>query len=32
MTLEEALEEFPDTRFNIDIKTDHALEPTLALV
>ena len=32
MTLEEALEEFPDTHFNIDIKTDHALEPTLALV
>ncbi len=32
MTLEEALLEFPDTRFNIDIKTDHALEPTLALV
>lgn len=31
MTLEEALLEFPDTRFNIDIKTDHALEPTLAL-
>jgi len=32
MTLQEALEEFPDTHFNIDIKTDHALEPTLSLV
>lgn len=32
MTLEETLESFPETRFNIDIKTDHALEPTLALV
>lgn len=32
MTLEEAFESFPDTRFNIDIKTDHALAPTLALV
>ena len=32
MTLEEALIRFPDTRFNIDIKTDHALEPTLDLV
>lgn len=29
-TLDELLEEFPDTRFNIDIKEDHALEPTLA--
>ncbi len=32
MTLEEALLDFPDMRFNIDIKTDHALEPTLALM
>jgi glycerophosphoryl diester phosphodiesterase len=32
MTLEETLESFPETRFNINIKTDHALEPTLALV
>lgn len=32
MTLEEALSAFPETRFNIDIKTDHALEPTLELV
>jgi len=32
MTLEEALIEFPDTRFNIDIKTDQALAPTLELV
>ena len=32
MTLEEALAEFPDTRFNIDIKTDAALQPTLDLV
>lgn len=32
MTLEEALVNFPETRFNIDIKTDHALEPTLELV
>ncbi len=32
MSLEEALEEFPGIHFNIDIKTDHALEPTLDLV
>jgi glycerophosphoryl diester phosphodiesterase len=32
MTLEEALVEFPDTRFNIDIKTEQALRPTLELV
>lgn len=32
MTLEEMFETFPETRFNIDIKSDHALEPTLALV
>jgi glycerophosphoryl diester phosphodiesterase len=32
MTLEEALVAFPETRFNIDIKTEHALEPTLELV
>lgn len=32
MTLEEMFETFPDTRFNIDIKTDDALEPTLELV
>lgn len=32
MTLEEALIAFPETRFNIDIKTEHALEPTLELV
>jgi len=32
MTLEEALIEFPDTRFNIDIKTDQALRPTLELM
>ncbi len=32
MTLEEALVTFPETRFNIDIKSDHALEPTLELV
>jgi len=32
MTLEEALVSFPETHFNIDIKSDLALEPTLALV
>ncbi|MEM7425443.1 MAG: glycerophosphodiester phosphodiesterase family protein [Pseudomonadota bacterium] len=32
MTLEEALVSFPEIRFNIDIKTDHALEPTLDLL
>ncbi len=32
MGLAEALEEFPDVHFNIDIKTDHALEPTLDLM
>lgn len=32
MTLEEALDGFPDLRFSIDVKTDHALEPTLELV
>jgi len=32
MTLEEMFETFPETRFNIDIKTDEALEPTLELV
>ncbi|MGI9414694.1 MAG: glycerophosphodiester phosphodiesterase [Hyphomicrobiales bacterium] len=32
VTLEEALTEFPETHFNIDIKTDHALEPTLELI
>lgn len=32
MTLEEALIAFPQTHFNIDIKSDHALEPTLELV
>ncbi|MEM8743143.1 MAG: glycerophosphodiester phosphodiesterase [Pseudomonadota bacterium] len=32
MTLEEALVAFPETRFNIDIKSDLALEPTLELV
>jgi len=32
MTLEEALVTFPETHFNIDIKSDHALEPTLELV
>lgn len=31
-TLAQLLEEFPDTRFNIDIKDDPALEPTLALI
>ena len=32
LTLDEALENHPDMRFNIDIKTDHALEPTLTLL
>lgn len=32
VTLAEALESFPAMRFNIDIKTDHALEPTLDLI
>lgn len=32
MTLEEALIDFPDMRFNIDIKTDHALQPTIDLM
>ncbi len=32
MTLSEALETFPSARFNIDIKTDHALVPTLDLM
>lgn len=32
MTLEEALETFPDLYFNIDIKTDQALQPTIDLV
>ncbi len=32
MTLEEALVSFPEIRFNIDIKTDHALDPTLDLL
>ena len=32
LTLAEALETWPQTRFNIDIKTDHALEPTLELI
>lgn len=32
LTLEEALAAFPEMRFNIDIKTDHALAPTLALM
>lgn len=32
MTLEEALSDFPEMRFNIDIKTDHALAPTIALM
>ena len=32
MTLEEALVSFPDTYFNIDIKSAQALEPTLELV
>ncbi len=32
MTLEEALVTFPETHFNIDIKNERALEPTLELV
>ena len=32
MTLEEALVTFPETYFNIDIKNERALEPTLELV
>lgn len=32
MTLEEALIRFPDLCFNIDIKTEHALQPTIDLV
>lgn len=32
LTLAEALETWPEARFNIDIKTDHALEPTLELI
>jgi len=32
MTLEQALVEFPHIRFNIDIKTEKALAPTLRLV
>jgi glycerophosphoryl diester phosphodiesterase len=32
MTLEQALEQFPDIRFNIDIKTEKALQPTLDLI
>ncbi|SDU33506.1 glycerophosphodiester phosphodiesterase family protein [Stappia sp. ES.058] len=32
MTLAEALETHPSMRFNIDIKTDHALAPTLDLL
>lgn len=32
MTLEEVLNIYPHIRFNIDIKTDHALQPTLDLV
>ncbi len=32
MTLEEALITFPETYFNIDIKNEHTLEPTLELV
>ncbi len=32
MTLEEAFDAFPGLRFSIDVKTDHALEPTLELV
>ena len=31
-TLLELLEEFPDTRFNIDIKADQALGPTLEII
>jgi glycerophosphoryl diester phosphodiesterase len=32
VTLEEALETFPDLCFNIDIKSDQALQPTIALL
>jgi glycerophosphoryl diester phosphodiesterase len=32
MSLEEALEAFPDLYFNIDIKTDHALQPTIDVI
>jgi len=32
MTFECALEQFPDVRFNIDIKTEKALQPTLDLI
>lgn len=32
MTLEQALEDFPDIRFNVDIKTEQALQPTLDLM
>jgi glycerophosphoryl diester phosphodiesterase len=32
MTLEKALVTFPDSCFNIDVKNEHALEPTLELV
>lgn len=32
LTLEEALLEFPDLHFNVDIKTEAALAPTLALM
>ena len=32
LTLAEALESFPEMRFNIDIKTDQALQPTLDLL
>jgi glycerophosphoryl diester phosphodiesterase len=32
MTLEELLCQFPEMHFCIDVKTDHALEPTLELV
>ena len=32
MTLEQALETFPETHFNIDVKTDHAVEPTLDII
>lgn len=32
MTLEQALETFPETHFNIDVKTDHAVEPTLDVI
>lgn len=30
MTLEQALEEFPDQRFNLDCKDDHTVEPLIA--